>query len=173
VNGPLLIALDGVEPEVEPTAWLAPGVVVSGDVRIGAGANLWFGVVARGDVEPIDIGPNVNVQDGSVLHTDPDRPLVLEQDVAVGHRAVVHGCTVGAGALVGMGATVLSGAEIGEGAIVGAGAVVLEGAKVPPRSLVVGVPARVVGTTTGDEGRRVCERYRRRADRYRQALANG
>jgi len=169
-TAPLLITLNGVAPTVAPNAFLAPGVVLSGDVRVAELANLWFNVVARGDVERIEIGRGVNVQDGVILHTDPGCPLVIEDDVAIGHLAVVHGCTVEQGALIGMGATVLSGALVGAGSIVGAGAVVLERARIPPRSLAVGVPAVIAGTTSGDDGRLVCERYRQRAAEYHRAL---
>jgi carbonic anhydrase/acetyltransferase-like protein (isoleucine patch superfamily) len=171
VNDPIICEFGGIEPEISAEAWLAPGVVVTGDVHVAAGANLWFGVVARGDVDRIEIGPCVNVQDGTVLHTDYDYPLILERDVAIGHRAIVHGCTVEVGSLIGMGATVLSGARIGAGSIVGAGAVVLEGVQIPERSLVVGIPARIVGETSGQDATAICLRYRERAAAYRKALA--
>jgi carbonic anhydrase/acetyltransferase-like protein (isoleucine patch superfamily) len=163
-----LIPFGGREPEVAATAWLARDVILTGDVTVAEEANLWFGVVARGDVEPIEIGRGSNVQDGVILHTDPGFPCVLGEDVAVGHRAIMHGCRIDDGALIGMGATVLSGAHVGEEAIVGAGALVLEGAEIPPRALAVGVPARVVGSARGDAGRGVCRRYRERAARYRE-----
>jgi carbonic anhydrase/acetyltransferase-like protein (isoleucine patch superfamily) len=164
-----LLQFEGRSPSVDATAWLAPGVVLTGAVRVAERANLWFGVVARGDEEPIEIGPRCNVQDGVILHTDAGFPLVLEEDVAVGHGAIVHGATVRPGALIGMAATVLSGAEIGEGAVVAAGAVVKEGAQIPPRTLVVGVPAREVGVVDGTAGRETCAEYMRRAERYRGA----
>jgi carbonic anhydrase/acetyltransferase-like protein (isoleucine patch superfamily) len=163
-----LIPFGGVEPQVAASAWLAPDVVLTGAVVVAEDANLWFGVVARGDVEPIEIGRGSNIQDGVVLHTDEGFPLVLGETVAVGHRAIVHGCRVDDGALIGMGATVLSGAHVGDGAIVGAGAVVLEGTEIPAGALAVGVPARVVGEARGDAGRGVCRRYRERVERYRE-----
>lgn len=170
MTSPLLLSFGGVSPRVADTAWLAPGVVVTGDVEVRDGANLWFGVVVRGDVEAIVIGRDANVQDGAILHTDPGCPLVLEAEVAIGHGAVVHGCRLGEGCLVGMGATVLSGAVVGAGALVAAGALVREGDEIPPRTLVVGVPARVVRAIDEDAGRPVAARYRARAVAYRKAL---
>lgn len=171
MSGPLLIPFGGAAPRVAETAWLAPGVVLTGDVEVQEGANLWFGVVARGDVEPIVIGRDANVQDGTILHADPGFPLVIEPEAVIGHAAVVHGCILREGSLVGMGATVLTGAVVGAGAIVGAGAVVREGDQIPPQTLAVGVPARVVRDVTGDEGRTVAARYRARAAAYREVLA--
>jgi carbonic anhydrase/acetyltransferase-like protein (isoleucine patch superfamily) len=164
-----LLEFEDRSPSVDATAWLAPGVVLTGSVRVAEQANLWFGVVARGDEEPIEIGPRCNVQDGVILHTDEGFPLVLEEDVAIGHGAIVHGATVRSGALIGMGATILSGAEIGEGAVVAAGALVKEGARVPPRTLVVGLPAREVGAVDGSAGRDTCIEYMRRVQGYRGA----
>ena len=167
---PLLVPFEGVAPRVAASAWLAPGVVLTGDVEVHEGANLWFGVVARGDVEPIVIGRDANVQDGAILHTDPGFPLVIGAEAAVGHGAIVHGCTLGEGCLVGMGATVLSGAVVGAGALVAAGAVVREGDAIPPRSLAVGVPARVVRVLDEDAGRAPAARYLARVPAYRMEL---
>lgn len=131
-------------PIVPESAWIAPSATVVGDVELGEEASVWYGCVLRGDIAPIRVGAGTNVQDLSVLHVDLDRPCLVGERVGIGHRAIIHGCTIGDGALVGMGAVVLSGAEIGEGSLVAAGAVVTEGMEVPPSSLVVGVPARVV-----------------------------
>jgi carbonic anhydrase/acetyltransferase-like protein (isoleucine patch superfamily) len=123
-----------------------------GDVEIGPDSSVWFGCVIRGDVHHVRIGARTNVQDGSVLHVTRDRfPTILADEVTVGHRAVVHGCRIADGALIGIGAIVLDGAEIGEEALVGAGAVVTLGTKVPAGALVVGTPARVVRTLAADE----------------------
>ncbi len=124
-------------------ALIAAGAVVVGDVRLGRDVNVWFGSVLRGDDEPITIGAQTNVQDGVVIHVDIGFPTVIGACVTIGHKAMVHGCTIGDYALIGMGAILLSGCKIGERAIVGAGAVVPEGFEVPPRTLVVGVPAKV------------------------------
>lgn len=144
-EGPLILAYRGQLPRVDPEAWLAPGAVVIGDVEIGSGSSVWFGSVVRGDFHYIRIGERTNLQDQCVVHVTRERfPAVLGDEVTVGHRAVVHGCHVGDGALVGIGAVVLDGAVIGEEALVGAGAVVTPGSKVEPRTLVVGTPARPV-----------------------------
>ena len=147
----MIKSLDDRLAEVDPAAFVAPSATVVGSVAIEAEASLWYGVVARGDTEQIRIGQGSNVQDGCVLHADPGFPLVIGPDVVVGHRAVLHGCLVEPEVLIGIGAIVLNGAVIGTGSIVGAGAMVPEGMVVPPRSLVLGVPARVRRGTTEDE----------------------
>lgn len=139
----LVLPFDGKLPSVHSTAFLAKGVVVSGDVTIGEESNIWYNTVIRGDIAPTIIGRRVSVQDNSTLHQSPGNPLILEDEVTVGHNAVLHSCIVRKGALVGMGAIILDGAEIGEEAMVGAGALVPPGMKVPPRSLVIGSPAKV------------------------------
>jgi len=147
-----VLPFHGVRPKIDPTAWVAPGAVVVGDVTLAADVSVWYGCVLRGDVNAIRIGARSNVQDGSVLHVTRDRfNTEVGEDVTIGHRAVVHGCRIGDGALIGIGAIVLDGAEVGEGALVGAGAVVTPGKVIPPRSLVVGTPARVVRVLEDDE----------------------
>lgn len=139
-----MLAHRGREPRVHADAWIAPGAVVIGDVAIGAESSVWFGAVVRGDIHSIRIGARTNLQDHCVVHVTRDLyPARIGDEVTVGHRATVHGCTVGDGALVGIGAVVLDGAEIGDEALVAAGALVPPGAVVPPRTLVVGAPARV------------------------------
>ena len=139
-------------PRIHPAAWIAPGAVVVGDVEIGADASVWFGAVVRGDVHAVRVGARTNLQDGSVVHVTAGRfAAEIGAEITVGHRAVVHGCTVRDGAMIGIGAIVLDGAEIGEEAWVAAGAVVSPGTKVPPRALLRGVPARVVRTLARDE----------------------
>ena len=123
--------------------WVAPNAIVIGNVEIEEDASIWFGSVVRGDLDVIRIGRGSNVQDGCVLHTDPGIPLTLGPDCAVGHKAMLHGCTIGRGSLVGIGAIVLNHAEIGEECLVGAGALVPEGKTFPPRSLILGTPGRV------------------------------
>ena len=132
-------------PKIDPSAWLAPGAVVVGAVEIGPDCSIWYGVVVRGDVHFIRIGPRTNVQDQAVLHVTAGRfATEVGAEVTIGHRAVVHGCRVEDAALIGIGAVVLDGARIGEGALVGAGAVVTPGTVVPPRTLVLGAPARPI-----------------------------
>ncbi len=140
---PLLLALGDLLPRLDPEAWIAPGAVVVGDVRLGADASVWYGCVLRADGARIEVGNGTNVQDGCTAHADTHGAVVLGSRVTVGHRAVLHGCTVEDESLVGMGAVVLTGARIGRGSLVAAGSLVLEGAVVPPGSLVAGVPAKV------------------------------
>jgi carbonic anhydrase/acetyltransferase-like protein (isoleucine patch superfamily) len=129
-------------PEIGKAAFVAPGAVVIGQVSLDEGASVWYGAVLRADVERIQVGAYTNVQDGAILHGDPGQPTILESYVTVGHRAVIHGAHVEAGCLIGIGAIVLNGVSIGAGSIVGAGALVTK--DVPPRSLVVGLPAKAV-----------------------------
>lgn len=138
-------------PTLHPEAWVAPGAVLVGDLSVSAGSSLWFGVVIRADRERISVGRNSNVQDGAVLHADPDLPVIIGDRVSVGHGAVLHGCSIADDVLVGMRATILNGASVGAGSLVAAGSVVLEGADIPPRSLVAGVPGRVRRQTTEEE----------------------
>src|SRR5690348_2578293 len=140
---PQLLALPSGRPTIADGAWVAPGATVVGDVTLGAGSSVWYGAVLRGDGDRIVVGERTNIQDGSVLHTDPGFPLTLGAGISVGHRAVLHGCTVGDDALVGMGAVVLNGARIGPRCLVAAGALVLEGVDIPAQSLVAGAPAKV------------------------------
>ncbi len=142
---PLLLPFGDVAPRVDPSAWIAPGATLIGDVVVGPDSSVWYGCVLRADIHRVRIGARTNLQDVVVVHVTKDRfPTEIGDEVTVGHRAVVHGCRVGDGALVGIGALLLDGAEIGEGALVGAGAVVTPGTRVPPRALVLGTPARVV-----------------------------
>ena len=157
-------------PQLHPSVFVAVGAVVVGDVQVGEDASIWFNAVVRGDTEPIRIGQRTNIQDGAVLHADPGFPCVLADGVTVGHRAIVHGATVEPNVVVGMGAIVLNGARIGENSIIGAGAVVTEGAIIPPGSLALGVPAKVVRQLSEEEierGRRSAEHYVRLAQKYR------
>lgn len=139
------------------SAYVADNATVLGRVTIGAGAVILFGAVVRGDTERIVIGERTNIQDNSVLHADPGFPLTLENDVTVGHRAIVHGCTVGAGSLIGMGAIILNGARIGKGSIVGAHALITEGKAFPDGVLILGSPGRVVRDLTAEEKERNLE----------------
>ncbi len=146
---------------MDPKAWLAPGATLIGDVEVGADSSIWFGSVVRGDIYPIRIGARSNLQDLCVVHVTAGRHAAhIGDEVTVGHRAVVHGCRVGDGALIGIGAVLLDGVEIGEEALVGAGSVVAPGTRVAPGTLILGVPARVVRPLTPEERRVQRERAR-------------
>ncbi|MFJ5279045.1 gamma carbonic anhydrase family protein [Streptomyces parvulus] len=147
----LITAIAGREPKVDAGAFVAPTASVVGDVTLHAGASLWYGAVARGDVERITVGADSNVQDNCTLHADPGFPVTVGERVSIGHNAVVHGATVEDDCLIGMGATVLNGAVIGAGSLVAAQALVPQGMRVPPGSLVAGVPAKVRRELTEEE----------------------
>jgi carbonic anhydrase/acetyltransferase-like protein (isoleucine patch superfamily) len=153
----MIVTFHDKTPRIADTAFVASTAHVSGDVRIGPQASVWFGAVLRGDEERISIGAGSNVQDNCVLHTDRGFPLILGERVVVGHRVVLHGCTVQDGALIGIGAIVLNGAVIGEGAIVAAGALVPENARIAPGQLVMGTPAREKRPVTTEEARRIAD----------------
>ena len=160
-------------PQIDPSAWVADSATVIGRVTLGPGASVWFGAVLRADNEPIVIGARSNVQENAVLHTDPGRPLTIGEDVTIGHQAMVHGCTVGDGSLIGIQAVLLNGAVIGSGSIVGAGAVVTEDTVFAPGSLVVGMPAtvkRALGPAQIEALRATAAGYAARARRYREEL---
>ena len=164
----------GYHPEwVDASAWIASGAVVSGEVHLAEQSSVWYGAVLRGDSAAIRVGPRTNIQDGSVVHVDHGMPTVIGADVVVGHGAIVHAATVEDGCLIGIRATVLSGAVIGRGSIVGAGAVVTEGKIIPPRSLVLGVPGRVVRQIDDAQAAKVREqaaRYVAYAEMYRARM---
>lgn len=129
---------------IDPSAYIAPGAVVLGDVTLGADSSVWYNSVVRGDMAPISIGNETNIQDLSVLHVDEGLPCVVGNRVGVGHRAILHGCTVEDECLIGMGSVLLNGVRIGAGSVVGAGSLLTEGTQVPPNSVVLGAPARVM-----------------------------
>jgi len=134
----------GQSPQVSPTAFIAAGARLVGDVRVGEGASIWFNAVLRGDISPVIVGEGSNVQDNAVLHVDRDKGCIVGRNVLIGHSAICHACTIGDGALIGMGAIVLSGAVIGEEAFIAAGALVKENAIIPPRTLWAGNPAVMI-----------------------------
>lgn len=138
-------------PTMHERAWIANSAEVIGEVRIADGVSVWSTAVIRGDNEPIEIGSRSNVQEGAILHSDPGFPLTIGEDVTVGHRAVLHGCSIGNGSLIGIGAIVLNGARIGQGCLVGAGALVTEGKDFPDFSLIVGSPARLAKQLTSEQ----------------------
>jgi carbonic anhydrase/acetyltransferase-like protein (isoleucine patch superfamily) len=137
-------AIGDKRPQIDASVWIAPNAIVIGDVRLGRNVSIWWNAVLRGDNDPISIGDNTNIQDGSVLHTDIGVGLTIGADVTVGHMVMLHGCTIGDGSLIGIGAIVLNDAVIGRECLIGANALVPEGKSIPDRSLVVGSPGRVV-----------------------------
>lgn len=162
-------------PRIAASAWLAPDAVVIGDVVLAENASIWWKAVLRGDNDPIVIGPNSNIQDGSVLHTDEGIPLTVGRDVTVGHNVILHGCTIGDGCLIGMGSILLNGAVIGEHCLIGAGTLIPERKVIPPRVLVVGSPGRIVRDLTDEEVARIAasaRHYAANAELYRRALAS-
>ncbi len=166
-------ALDDIIPQIPSSAWIAPGAQVVGNVILGEAASVWFNAVVRGDNEPITIGARCNIQDGSVLHSDPGSPLTIGEGVTVGHKVTLHGCTVGDNSLIGIGAVVLNGAKIGANSIVGAGALVTEGKSYPDGVLLVGSPARVVRELTAEQIedlKRSAGHYVANAERFRRGL---
>jgi len=168
----MIYELDGVRPQIDPTAWIAPSAVLIGNVIVGPRANIWFGAVLRGDNEPIVVGEGSNIQENSVLHTDMGSPLTIGANCTIGHKAMLHGCIIADGSLIGMGATLLNGAKIGAGSLVGACALVTEGKEIPPGSLVMGAPAKVVRELDAAAQARLlksAEGYRANAARF----ANG
>ncbi|GGH17993.1 Carbonic anhydrase or acetyltransferase, isoleucine patch superfamily [Cribrihabitans marinus] len=139
-----LYTLDGQAPDIAEDSWVAPDANLIGNVVLEEGASVWFGSTLRGDNEEIRIGAGSNVQENSVMHTDPGYPLTVGQNCTIGHKAMLHGCTIGDNSLIGMGATVLNGARIGRNCLIGAGALVTEGKEIPDNSLVMGAPGKVV-----------------------------
>ena len=165
--------LDGVAPSIADTAWVADSAQVIGNVVLGAQASIWFGAVVRGDMERITIGAGSNVQDSSVLHADVGQPLAIGEHVTVGHQAVLHGCTVGDGSLIGIGAIVLNGAKIGKNCLVGAGSLVTEGKEFPDGSMIIGAPAKLARQLTPlqIEGlRQSAQHYIENAQRFQNGL---
>ncbi|WP_261164059.1 gamma carbonic anhydrase family protein [Microbacterium sp. Marseille-Q6965] len=160
-------ALPGAEPSLAASAYVADGARVIGAVELGESASVWYNAVLRGDVNAIRVGARSNVQDNVSIHVDRDHPARIGADVSIGHNAVVHGCEIGDGSLIGMGAVVLSGAVVGEECLVAGGAVVLEGTVVPPRSLVAGVPAKVRRSLTDEEVAGLRDNARRYVDNAR------
>ncbi len=165
--------LAGCIPQLDPTAWIAPPATVIGDVRLAAGASVWWNAVVRGDNDPIVIGENTNIQDGSVLHTGEGVPLTLGRDITVGHMVMLHGCTVGDGSLIGIGSIVLNRAVIGRHCLIGANSLIPEGKVIPERSLVMGSPGKVVRELSDEEVARLLHgaaHYVDNARRYRKEL---
>ena len=169
-----LFTLGAKAPQLGAHAWVAPNATLIGDVRLGANASVWWNATLRGDNDPIHIGDNSNIQDGSVLHTDEGVPMHIGANVTVGHLVMLHGCTVGDGSLIGIGAVILNRAVIGKESIVGANTLIPEGKVFPERSLIVGSPGKVVRRLSDEEVARLrasAAHYVANAGRYRDTLA--
>lgn len=170
-----LYTYDGHSPVLPESGdvWIAPGTHVIGRVQLHDAVSVWFGSVIRGDNEPIEIRAGTNLQEQVVVHTDPGFPVVIGENCTIGHKAMIHGCTIGEGTLVGMGATILNGARIGRGCLIGAGALVTEGKEIPDGSLVMGMPGKTIRALTAEqqaENLTAAEKYRNRMRAYRDKL---
>jgi len=161
-----IYAIGDAKPILPPEGeyWIAPNAQVMGDVKLEKNASVWFGAVLRGDNELITIGENSNVQDGSVLHTDPGSPLTIERDVTIGHMVMLHGCTIGAGSLVGIGSIILNNTRIGKGCLIGANTLIAEGKDIPDYSMVLGAPGKIIRTLDKE----MAEALRLSSDHYVQ-----
>ena len=160
-------------PEIDPQAWVAPNATIIGKVRLARNVSIWWNCTLRGDIELIDIGENTNIQDNCVMHTDPGIVLSIGRDVTVGHRAILHGCTVGECSLIGMGSTLLNRSVIGKNCLIGANTLIPEGKVIPDRSLVVGSPGRIIRELTDEEVanlRESAKRYVANGQRYGKEL---
>ncbi len=169
----MIYSLDGVAPVIGADTWVAPDANLIGRVILEDRASVWFGCTLRGDNEEIRVGAGSNVQEGVVCHTDIGLPLVIGADCTIGHQAMLHGCVIGDGSLIGMGATVLNGARIGRGCLIGAGALITEGKEIPDGSLVMGAPGRVVRVLDAAERDNLlksAEHYRQNAARFAAGL---
>lgn len=165
--------LDGVAPQLAPSSWVADSAQVIGRVTLGAQASIWFGTVARGDTDHLHIGAGSNIQDACVLHADAGKPLHIGERVTVGHQVMLHGCSIGDGSLIGIGAVVLNGAKIGKNCLVGAGSLVTEGKEFPDGSMILGSPAKVVRQLTAEQIaglQQSAQSYIDNAQRFRQGL---
>ncbi len=169
----MLFSLDGHRVACHPEAFVAHNATVIGRVELKRAASVWFNVVVRGDNDDISIGEGSNIQDGSVLHADPGYPLTIGDHVSIGHKAMVHGCTIGDGSLIGINSVVLNGARIGKHCLIGANALVAEHKEIPDRSLVVGAPGRIVRSLSDEEVENlmdVARNYVRKIKLYRDGL---
>jgi carbonic anhydrase/acetyltransferase-like protein (isoleucine patch superfamily) len=165
--------LDKSAPRIADSAWVADSAQVMGDVELAQDVSIWFGTVLRGDTETIYIGKGSNIQDGSVLHADVGKPLHVGESVTVGHKVMLHGCTIGDGSLIGIGAIVLNGARIGKGCLVGAGSLVTEGKEFPDGSMIMGSPAKVVRELTAEQKQALlhsAQHYIENAQRFKSGM---
>lgn len=166
-------ALGNHTPQIDPETWIAPNATIIGQVSLARNVSIWWNATLRGDTDLISVGENTNIQDGSVLHTDPGLKLIVGRDVTIGHRVILHGCAIGDGCLIGMGATLLNRSVIGKNCLIGANTLIPEGKVIPDRSLVVGAPGRIVRTLTDEEVARLyhgTEHYVENWQRYQKEL---
>lgn len=169
----MIYALDDAHPEIDPTAWVAPDANLIGKVILKSESSVWFGTTIRGDNETIEVGQGSNVQENCVLHTDMGFPLTIGPNCTIGHKAMLHGCTIGEGSLIGMGAVILNGARIGKGCLIGACALITEGKEIPDGSLVMGSPGKIVRMLDDQARERLllsAAGYRANAARFRKGL---
>jgi carbonic anhydrase/acetyltransferase-like protein (isoleucine patch superfamily) len=169
----MIFSLNGIAPQIHASVWVAPDANIIGRIVLEAESSVWFGATLRGDNEMIHVGAGSNIQEACVLHTDMGFPLTIGENCTIGHRATLHGCTIGDGTLIGMGATILNGARIGRGCLIGACALVTEGKEIPDFSLVMGSPAKVVRVLDAEAQAgllRSAQGYRANAERFRQGL---
>ncbi len=169
----MIYTLDGIAPQIAADAWCAPDANLIGKVVLEPEASVWFGATLRGDNEEIRVGRGSNVQENCVLHTDIGYPLVIGPDCTIGHKAMLHGCTIGEGSLIGMGATILNGAKIGRFCLIGAGALITEGKEIPDFSLVMGAPGKVIRQIDAETQTRLrasAANYRANAARFKRGL---
>lgn len=166
----MIYPFKGIYPQIADSAFIADFVTITGDVKIGDESSVWYNSVIRGDVAPTIIGKKVNIQDNSILHQSPNNPLILEDEVTVGHQVILHSCIIRKKALIGMGSIVLDNAEIGEGAFIGAGSLVPQGKKIPPNTLAFGRPAKVIRELNADDiadMERISREYAEKAQYYK------
>ena len=167
--------LGELTPKVDPDSWIAPNATLIGQVEVAKGASIWWNCSVRGDTDLLSVGENSNIQDNSVLHTDPGIPMVVGKNVTVGHRVILHGCTIGDNTLIGMGSTLLNGSVIGKNCLIGANTLIPEGKVIPDRSLVVGLPGRIVRELTDEEVAGLqtsADRYVAQWQRYERELGS-
>jgi carbonic anhydrase/acetyltransferase-like protein (isoleucine patch superfamily) len=168
-----IYSLGTLSPQIDPDAWIAPNATVIAQVVLGAHVTVWWNCTLRGDTDQIVVGENTNIQDNSVIHTDPGLVVNIGRDVTIGHRVILHGCTIGDGSLIGMGATLLNRSVIGKNCLIGANTLIPEGKIIPDRSLVVGSPGKIVRELTDEEVARLAssaQRYVANGKRYREEL---
>ena len=169
----MMYSLDGQKVDAHPESWVAPTASVLGNVKLKKNSSVWWGAVIRGDNDLITVGEGANIQDGSVLHTDPGYPMEIGKNVTIGHMVMLHGCTIGEGSLIGIGSVVLNGAKIGKGCLIGAKALITEGKEIPDYSLVMGAPGKVVRTFTPEEAANLlknADSYQKNWKRFRDGL---
>ena len=168
-----IYALDDLHPQIAASAWLAPSAAIIGDVVVGEQVSIWFNTTLRGDTDRISVGAGSNIQDGSVCHCDPGTPLTIGSNVTVGHKVMLHGCSIGDGSLIGIGSIIMNHAKIGKNCIVGAGSLVTEGKEFPDNSLIMGAPAKLVRTLDADALEKMktnASNYIKNGARYAQGL---